>query len=487
MKYEQPGDYFTLSLEQLDAAAKKLSKYFAWLLACIQARKANQSIQAPAKPQHQILTQQAPPQLPRETMPALNAANLQQQQLALQNARAADLQRSHSNNSIAMQKNPSSNSIRTPAAPTSTQPPFSFGGQPPHGVPRAYGDRPNELTQDRLQIPSAKRRKGNQVPSAGSTPVLAQGKSAAKSSPRVMKNEATEVQQTPSEPVILRCLDPDCAMSAEEFATQTDLDAHQNQIHPNFLDPLEFCLESMRMGLNLDENGKSKERPEAVQEHAGRSFEATQMNKSTSTQGQAPIKQEGNTPMARAPMQTGTSPTPKLVKEPQSVIAKSVPKNGKSDDSKASQAAPKTPAPASEDPWANSSIPASVITSAFSGLTDLQSLGPWTKIQHTLTPDSTLSSGNTEKNSPRPSDISENDAVDISIDVNDNSWMPSEWFADGMGGIEALNMDQELKGMDWSFDDAAAIETGKTDRRKEKRDEFAPSKEWLKTWAPDKL
>jgi len=65
--------------------------------------------------------------------------------------------------------------------------------------------------------------------------------------------------------------------------------------------------------------------------------------------------------------------------------------------------------------------------------------------------------------------------------------MPSEWFMDGMGGMEALNMDQELEGMDWGFDEVPAVENGKAGKGKERRDELAPSPEWLKVWAPDKL
>jgi len=56
-----------------------------------------------------------------------------------------------------------------------------------------------------------------------------------------------------------------------------------------------------------------------------------------------------------------------------------------------------------------------------------------------------------------------------------------------MGGMEALNMDQELEGMDWGFDDVPAVENGKTGKGKERMDELAPSPEWLKVWAPDKL
>lgn len=294
--------------------------------------------------------------------------------------------------------------------------------------------------------------------------------------------------------MILKCHDPDCSMSAEEFATQSDLDAHQQRIHPNFNDPLEFCLESIRMGLNLDENGESKPRPAGARSDGGTAVEILQMKNSASTQGQAMIKQETATPMTRVTTQTGPSPTSNLLKTPQpnnvktpGSDAKSARKDGKVADPKASQAAPKTPTPATEDPWAGSDIPASVITSAFSDLLDLQSLGPWTKIQDRLTPESTLSSGNAEKNSPRPSDISENDVVNISINVDDGSWMPSEWFTDGMTGIEALNMNQELQDLDWSFEHVAVADTGKAKKGKEKRDEFAPSAEWLKIWAPDRL
>ena len=474
---------------------KKLNKYFAWLLSQINPRKGNQGVQMPGQSQNRApTTQQSQPQPPREEMPMLNAANLQHHQLALQHARAANLQRNHNNTGMAMQKTLSNNSSRTPAAPTSTQPPFPFGGQPPHGVPRAYAERPNELTQDQLIIPSAKRRKGNQAPSAGSTPVLTQGTPAARPSPQVTRVEIPEVQRMPPASVSLKCIDPDCAMSSEEFAAQADLDTHQRRIHPNFNDPLEFCLESIRMGLNLDGNGNSKSRPETAKVDNPGASEAMHTKQSVSTHGQTMVKQETATPMTRVPTQTGPSPAANLLKTPQATNVKTpasdvkpASKDGKAVDPKASQAASKTAAPVTEDPWAGSGIPASVISSAFSGLSDLQSLGPWNKIQSTLTPDSTLSSGNTEKNSPHPSDISENDAVNININVDEANWMPSEWFTDEIGGIEVLNMDQELDGMDWNFDDAVAAEPRKVKKGKEKRDEWAPSSEWLKLWAPDQL
>ena len=456
-------------------------------------RKTNQGAPVPGDLQNQASSQQPQSQPLKEAMPVLNAANLQQQQLALQHARAANLQKNHNNAGVAMLKTPSNNSSRTPAAPTSTQPPFALGGQPPHGVPRAYGDRSNELTQERLVIPSAKRRKGNQTQSATSTPILAQGAPTAESSPQVSKFESPEVPRPSPASMILKCHDPDCSMSAEEYATQSDLDAHQKMIHPSFNDPLEFCLESIRMSLNLDENGKSKPRPAGARIDGGNAAEIPQMKKNASTQGQAMIKQESATPMTKVATQTGPSPASSLLKTPQpnnvtpGSDGKSVPKDGKAADPKAPQAAPKTPTPVAKDPWAGSDIPASVITSAFSDLSALQSLSPWTKIQHTLTPESTLSSGNTEKNSPHPSDISENDAVSISINVDDGSWMPSEWFTDGMTGIEMLNMNQELEDLDWSFEDVAVADTGKVKKGNEKKDDLAPSAEWLKIWAPDRL
>ena len=479
---------------------KKLNQWFGWMVEQISARKGLHGVQVPGQPQNQPSAQQQRTQPAKESMPALNAENLQQQQLALQHARAANLQRNHSNASVAMQKNSSNNSTRTPAAPTSTRAPFSFGGQPPqppHGVPTAYAERPNELTQDKLQIPSAKRRKGNQAPSAASTPVLAQGTPAAKSSPQVTKVESPEVQRPPPASIMLKCSDPDCAMSAEEFTAKADLDAHQNRIHPNFTDPLEFCLESIRMGLNLDENGKSKPQPEAANVDGASSSEATQTKKSASMQDQASMKQESATPMTRVPTQTGPSPASNLLKTPQAANvktpasdAKSVPKDGKPADPKASQTLPKTLAPAVEDPWAGSNIDPSTITSAFSGLANLNGLGPWTKVQNTLTPESTLSSGNTDKNSPRPSDISENDAVNINIHVDESNWMPSEWFmGSGIEGFGALHMQSDLEDFDWGFDDEGVRDTGdeKGKKGKDKRDEFAPSKEWLKMYAPERL
>lgn len=502
-----PVDQFTISSEELDSALNKLNKYFNFIVETMMRPDGNMRSQGPQPPVTPQQSQQR--QGTGKAMPVLNAANLQQQQHALHVARQASVQRNQNNTTALMQRNINSSSSRTPAAPTSTQPPFSFGGQPPHGVPRVYGERPNELTQDKLQIPPTKKRKGNQTASASLTPAQVQDTPTAKSSPQIMKIESPEASRTPAPPVILQCSVPNCEANAPGFTTQADLDRHVATAHepkePPIDDPLEFCLESMRMALNLDRDGKAKPRLEESKGQA-EATEIPKMKASTSSQGQSMVKQEVATPVAKVTTQTGPSPASNALKTPQATNAIKTPtfeirsalREGKAlDTPKATSATTKEAVVvADHDPWAESHISREVITAAFSGLANLQCLA-WTDIRSTLSADSPLSSDNINaKISPRPSDISESDAVMINLEVNDRSWWPSEWF-DGLGGdMEAMNMNPDMMAMDWDTDfgdfDAVLDEgTNKGDKiakgKEKKRDESAPSPEWLRVFAPEQL
>lgn len=407
----------------------------------------------------------------------------------MQDARQASVQKTHNTN-------------RVPAAPTSPQPPFTFGAQSPQGLAK-YPDKPNGLTQDKLAIPHTKRRRGN-PPSAGSPPIPPPGTIPSKT-PHVAKNIAQGTRPATPPTIMIKCSISNCQANPQGFATQTELDKHMSEIHepkePLIEDPLQWACDQMRFGLGLDESGKSA--PQKVEVPAEKDVhEAPKMKASTSSQSQSAVKQEASTPMTRVPTQTGPSPASNLLKTPQASANVKTPasevkyssKEGKSGESKPSTDTAKRESSSSPDPWATSLVSPAVITQAWSGLSELQSLGSWTKIENTLTPASTLSSGKSDKNSPRVSDISENDAVKINLAVdNDKDWMPSEWFEDGLyGDMEALNMDQDMLVMDWETAFGADFAAGSAENGISGGkagaltvDDVQPSPDWLEIYASE--
>ena len=470
----------------------KLNKYFQAIAKVLQ-QKASGAVPGPKMNQP---SQGIPPtankaQLPPETAPSLSAANLKEHQKAWQMQRQASVQRSHA----------AHGGNRAPAAPTSPQPPFHFGS--PDGVPTKYANRTNELTQKQLRIPPTKKRKSEQPPGAASNLAQPQPSNAPKS-PQLAKTATPLTQQMPSEAHPYKCHIPGCANQSKGFASQSDLEKHISDIHnpkepkePTIDDPLQWTLEQMRFGLGLDENGKSKSLPtdSKVDKHIS---ETAKMKKTPSAQGQGAVKQESATPMTRVPTQTGPSPGSNLLKTPQASItmktpgseAKSTAKDAKAAESRTSQPSVTKQANTSSDPWATSLVSGAAISSAFSGLAGLTSTGTWSTIQHVMTPSSTLSSGVSDKTSPRVSDISENDAVKINLSsdpVDLFDWLtfdlttPDDYPNDS--DFESVErMDWDSSGLDGSTKEAKT--EGPGERRAE---DMEPSREWLKVFAPEAL
>ena len=346
------------------------------------------------------------------TMPELNVANLQK----------------HQDNIKLQREQMKKESNRVPPAPTSAQPP-PWGPSSPNGAP-IYAEKSNQFTQDKLQLPATKKiRSENSTPAHHGTPIPA-------ASPLITKSP--EFQKTPA-PVMLRCPVSNCS-ETKGFASQLDLDKHmvehETREH-NIDDPFKFAVEQMQLALRLDKNGKSKPKVGADL------TEAPKMEQSASLQG---IKRDPATPMSRIP--TGPSPASHL-KTPQTA---------------------KTPAPSSnalpdvilpDDPWADSLVRPETIQEAFSPLSTLTGPKTWTKIQDYLTPESSSSdSTDPPKSSPRLSDVSENDAVKISLDASlSKNWIPISWTDPDLQHVDDfelldLNVDNNAGGawpnqMDW--------------------------------------
>ena len=204
-----------------------------------------------------------------------------------------------------MPRNQSSKDNRTPAAPTSDKPPVSFSNHAPspHGVPFEYG--PTDLTADKLALPPAKKRKMAKDAAAVTVIPTTSPKNSKKSIP-VAKPEA-----------VYKCGVAGCEAGNIGFATEVELKKHEDVhkvVEPPITDPLAFALESMRLALGLDENGKSKTKPAGKDSKTDR-VTAPGMSTTLSSQGlMSNLKIEGGTPMSRGPTANlsniGTSKTP---------------------------------------------------------------------------------------------------------------------------------------------------------------------------------
>lgn len=494
-----PSDKFTISPEELDASISKLHRYFKFVYQKMIEQKENNG-QDPAR-QPQPSQPQAVQQPSQARMHPLNAENLQQQQQDLQMARKASLQRHHS-----------ARDSRPPAAPTSAQPPFPLGATSPHGVPQAYG--PNDLTQEKLNWPPAKKRKPNQQGSAASTPAQPLGTPGSAASPQLTKLASPEMQRQAGIKVdveatsTLKCPNDSCEYNTKGFTSQPELDRHINDRHetkePPIQDPLSWALESLAYGLGLDSNGKSKSQiPDS--KTTKRVGGAQNLQATPSKQGETPKpKHEAGTPatrtttpLVRPPTQTGSSPAASLLKTPQTTnmktpgpaasVAKFLPNRSGKGDSTATpipnartslQRAP-TPPP---DMWADSSIRPADLLQCFNGLHTLPVIGSFAHMQASLTPASTRSGSSSsrgdKKDSPRESDISENDQLQISIAADeDPHWNPFGLYDGLTGDLEDLRFAEELVTMDWERMQEN-IDTDNMVNGKGGSQQWAPSPAW---------
>lgn len=464
-------DGFTISPEELDTSINKLRKYFNFVMQKMLPQKQN-TCQSQAIAQHQQPSQpQRPQQPPQAQMHPLNAANLQQQQHDLQMARRASLQKHHS-----------TRDSRPPAAPTSAQPPFPIGAASPHGIPQAYG--PNELTQEKLKFPPAKKRKGNQQESAASTPAQALGTPGSIPSPQLTKLASPETQRQQGikagveAALTFKCPIEICEHNKKGFTSQVDLDHHTVEMHetkePLIDDPLSWALESVAFGLGLDTNGKRKlpiDDATATEKAGG----AQKMQAAPSRQGQTPKPKQGaptpaagtTTPMARPPTQSAPSPTSSLLKTPQATTMKTAGSGisgTKALPSRSGKGAHvETPvqnvgttvtgSPTPPDLWVDSSILPEDLLQCFDGLDALQGIGSFSHTQASLTPASTQSSSSSKgdkKDSPRESDISENDQLQIDIATGEDSiWNPFGLYDGLTADMEEMKFEEELMTMDW--------------------------------------
>ncbi|KAI1326055.1 hypothetical protein F5Y16DRAFT_248852 [Xylariaceae sp. FL0255] len=242
-KLTVPKDTFTMSaneLNQMKGLLESMAKDATNFLPAQMKRGPSQQ-----NPTDATSMQQAPAQ---NNMPAnipqpapLSAANLEKQTQILNKAH---------------QRSRSQAGGQPPAAPTTAQPPFSFGAQSPSGQPTYAPGRPT-VTQENLQLPARKKPKlgGPQANnSSNASPQLQK-----LSSPEMNKRPtSTEMKQAPAKPQFM-CEDKTCEFSNIGFSTEEILRKHVEDEHVKpYEDPLKFATDSLAAYLGLDPDGKPK-------------------------------------------------------------------------------------------------------------------------------------------------------------------------------------------------------------------------------------
>lgn len=391
----------------------------------------------PAQPQQQ--TQQAADSKPLQ----LNAANLKTLEQA------------------------SRQQQKVPQAPTTDRAPNSFAqphAQSPRGTPTYFKEAP---PLPGLAIPNKKKQKldhGSQASTPGpkASPRIGTGKA----SPELKRGTPPE---RPVEQKTFKCGDKDCDYNVKGFLTQPELEAHYKEAHSKIEDPVKYAVDSMTEFLDLSAKsgqfkadlasrttGKPAPVPVQAPNKAGQTPSMPQ-NMATPVGGQAAA-----TPMSRVPTQPGikSSPSTSMLKTPQATGKVTTPSTGVP--AKATPASVVKPAlkeaeqpiPMEEDEESRQFFPAMSLldcsyddiyrafdakkTFTILDLKDEDNSWALREISPLATPDS--SSKDTP--STRQSDISENDKLDINIDIKDYQPVPSAWYLAMQG--DPLPLDRQL-------------------------------------------
>jgi hypothetical protein len=185
-----------------------------------------------------------------------------------------------------------------PAAPTSSQPPFSFSGERGHGAPK-YATPGLKQEDLKLPIDPKRRKKNNAQPATPSG--SAAGQTPTAPTPTPPQNKAATAQATQSAPARFPCVFKGCPRQINGFATQAEVEQHIATTHgmEPVSNPLAFLESSLREAFNLDENMKQLKKAQPAQSHP--------MAKSLSANLKA--ESRAGTPMARIPS-VGAMPSP---------------------------------------------------------------------------------------------------------------------------------------------------------------------------------
>ena len=389
-----------------------------------------QSIAADITSKHPTLkkgdsSQQQPAVTPKDgshsDAKTLTAANLHQQQQQLNK----------------MSQKPANRGVQTPAAPTSSHAPFHFGATSPQGLP-SYVGKPS-LTQDNLHLPARKKQKPN---SAGLQPTSA----STIASPQLPKPSDSKEQQpvvaAPAQPSFV-CSEKECDRHTVGFNTQEELKRHTYEEHVKVLqDPLKYASDNLASMLGLDLEGRSMKQAQAGQASSG-----IKMVSEGSKQGQTPNIKVGNTPkpstaspiarQSSMQRQASTTANSSNVATKLPTPASTSKENAKTPTKISGQhTSAGLPSEAiSADAWANATIDPNELFNCFNNFESgaggaIHDIN----VYRSLTPNDTPESSKDGASEPN-SDISDGVALDINVDIFDESWMPF-----GAGDAELANM-----------------------------------------------
>ncbi|KAH9883897.1 hypothetical protein F4778DRAFT_800612 [Xylariomycetidae sp. FL2044] len=398
-KLSLPSEHLDSIRHMLETMLKDLSTSASWTQ---QMRRPNAQ-QGPSETTTQRGSS-GPAAIPPTTQQTpLNAANLEKQTQALSKIH----QRS------------SSRGGQAPAAPTTSQPPFSLGSPSPAGNP-IYGNKPG-VTQENLQLPFPKKRKtgsgmASGGPSGNSSPQVPK-----MSSPDMAKRQAPQKHGAPPQPQF-RCPEMNCEGNSIGFATEEAQRRHMEEEHikPS-QDPLQYLKESLALGLGLDENGHMKNPPES----------ASPMTRDDSKQGQAPIVKNEAAMMSRgASMMRQSSGTGFKAGE----AIKTMPGKTSTPKSEAHAKAAgnaagggKTEPAMAEMAWPSRTIDPQELFGNLGGVESggggtISNMNAYRSITPNDTPESIKDSASSEPNS----DVSEGMTLNVTIDMGFDTWQPFE-------------------------------------------------------------
>jgi hypothetical protein len=348
---------------------------------------------------------------------------------------------------------------KVPSAPVVARPPYPIGAQLPHGAPTYFETAPD--VPQHLKLPDKKKaRYDNQGPAAGSkpSPRPSTGKDAS-------PDRRAQVAPRPEQKPVFRCTEPGCDAAGAGFETQALLDAHMQEAHGDFSDPVQYALDSVTYAFDLDpQTGQPKKANADAKAAQAPGRPAAQASKTGQTPGMPPSvttpagQQPGATPMARVPTATGAkgSPSTNLLKTPQTGAKAATPSTtapGKATPASVAKPVSKEAGPsvgkgADEE---SESLPFAPLdlqmmedpsaTEIFNNLTvlDLHDQDNTWALRDDSPPRTTPGSTHEDtpesnfRNTPttRKSDISENDNLRMEIDLEDPdaNWAPTAWVA----------------------------------------------------------
>ena len=327
---------------------------------------------------------------------------------------------------------------RVPSAPTTEKPPFTFRTRspPPHGVPVYPSEAAKEFN---IHIPTSKKKK---TLSAAQQAVKASQPATATAAP------APQPQAT------FKCTEPGCGKTFNNVNTFGKHEEEHKEEEPNPEDALAWCLEQLRKGLGVDEQGKSLPKPQALKMEKGPS--AQSMKRSASSQGLKP----SGVPMSRGPSsQQGGIRTP--VSDTKGTPVQSQRATPTKTRLPPGKDLP-TPPYEYDDLWAGLAVTPALLRTcvptsfAIDGVLDLTDFTPTATDQS-----SSNSPANGAKDKSKATDA---DAMDVDIDPskafpsNDfgppEDWLPKEWIEEsakmGVPAADLVPRDMSSWEMDWA-------------------------------------